>query len=73
VKGVDTTTMALFTEGQQHRLSASVRMSNGGKTATLNPARNLRIGRIYTIRLLNGIRDYAGNPVSKQSWTVTVK
>jgi hypothetical protein len=48
-------------------------MSNGGKTATLNPARNMQIGRIYTIRLLNGIRDLAGNPLSKQGWTVTVR
>jgi hypothetical protein len=73
VRGVGTTTMALSAKGQQHRLSATVRMSNGNRTATLNPARNLQIGRTYTIRLLNGIKDAAGNPLSKQSWTVTVR
>jgi hypothetical protein len=73
VRGVGTTTMALFAKGQQHRLSATVRMSNGNRTATLNPARNLQIGKTYTIRLLNGIKDAAGNPLSKQSWTLTVR
>jgi hypothetical protein len=73
VKNVNTTTMALFVKGQQHRLSATVKMSNKGKTATLNPAVNMRVGKFYTLKLLKGIRDRAGNPLKPLSWSVTVK
>ncbi len=48
-------------------------MSNAGKTATLNPANNLRVGKIYTVKLLTGITDRAKNPLKAQSWTVTAK
>ncbi|MGH3506619.1 MAG: Ig-like domain-containing protein, partial [Nocardioidaceae bacterium] len=73
VRGVNTTTMALFVKGQQHRLSSTVRMSNGGKTATLNPAVNMKVGRFYTLRLTKGIKDRGGNPLKPLSWSVTVK
>jgi len=48
-------------------------MSNGGKTATLNPAKRLRSGRTYTAKLLKGIRDRAGNPLKPLSWKVVAK
>ena len=70
---VDTTTMAIWVKGRQHRLSAAVTMSNGGRTATLNPARNLMVGKAHTLRLLKGITDRAGNPLTPLGWTVSVK
>ncbi len=73
VKGVGTTTMALSVEGQQHRLSAAVKTSDGAKTATLDPARNLRSGKSYTVTLFSSITDRAGNPLRKTGWTVTAR
>ncbi len=73
MRNLNTTTMALFVQGQQGRLSATVTMSNEGKTATLNLAVNLRVGKIYTLKLLAGIKDRAGNPLPPQSWTVTAQ
>ena len=71
VRHVDTTTMALFVKGQQHRLPATVKLSDGGRTATLNPSTNLRVGKVYTVRLNTRITDRAGLHLKGYGWTVT--
>ncbi len=73
ILGVNTTRMALLIKGNVHRLSATVTLSANGKTATLNPKANLRVGKVYTVRLLTGMTDRALNPLRAQSWTVTAK
>jgi hypothetical protein len=73
VKHVDTTTMQIFVKGQQHNLSAAVTMSNGNKTATLNPAANLQSGKVYTIKLTGQITDRGGNALAPTSWKATAK
>ena len=61
MKHVDTTSFQIFVKGQQHNLSATVTMSNGNKTATLNPTANLQSGKVYTIKLTGQITDRGGN------------
>lgn len=73
VKHLDTTTMKIFVKGQQHNLSARVTMSNGKKTATLNPVRNLRPGKVYTIKLSSKITDRAGLALEATKWNVTAR
>ena len=45
------TTMKLYVKGQQHPLTAKVTLSSDRRTATLNPTRNLRAGKFYTVKL----------------------
>ena len=65
MKHVDTTSFEIFVKGQQHNLSATVTMSNGNKTATLNPTANLQSGKVYTIKLTGQITDRGGNALPR--------
>jgi hypothetical protein len=73
MKHVDTTSFLIFVKGQQHNLSATVTMSNGNKTATLNPTANLQSGKVYTIKLTGQITDRGGNALTPTSWKATAK
>ncbi len=73
VKHVDATTMRIYVKGTQANLAAVVTTSNGGKTATLNPKSNLRVGKIYTVTLSNAIKDRAGIALKPTKWTVIAK
>ena len=72
VEYVSGTSMKLFVKGQQHPLTAKVTVSSDRRTATLNPARNLRAGKVYTL-LGTGIRDGAGNRLAATSWSAKAK
>ena len=48
-------------------------MSNGNKTATLNPTANLQSGKVYTIKLTGQITDRGGNALTPTSWKATAK
>jgi hypothetical protein len=73
VKNFNGTSMALFLKGSQHRLAAKVTLLNGGRTATLNPALNLQVGKTYIVKFLKGVTDNAGNPLRLVSWSVRVR
>lgn len=72
VRGVSTGTMKLFQQGRQHPVTAAVTLSGDKQKATLNPARNLLVGRTYRAVLTSGITDRARNPLVKKEWTFTV-
>ena len=73
VKHLDTTSMQIFVKGGQHNLSATVTMSNGNKTATLNPTANLQSGKVYTIKLTSQITDRGDNALAPTGWKATAK
>jgi hypothetical protein len=54
-------------------VAARVKFSNGGRTATLTPRRNLRAGG-YRVRMTNAITDVALNPVRPpRAWRFTAR
>lgn len=73
VKNANSSTIKLFQKGVRLPLSAKVTLNATGKTATLNPARNLKSGKVYTLKLSRGITDVAGNSLVAGTWRVTAK
>lgn len=75
VKGVSKKTMRLYQKGRKKPLKAKVVITKGGRKATLKPARKLKRGKTYLVKLTNTrIKDQAGNPLVKpKKWSVTVK
>ena len=73
VYGVSRKTVKLYVKGQRTSVSARVTLSADRRTAKLNPKRNLTKGKVYTLRLSNGIADKAGNHLTARSWKVKAK
>jgi len=73
VTGVTTVTVKLFVKGRTAPLPASVTLSANKMVATLNPSSNLVAGKVYTLRLKQGIKDRAGNALVPTSWSAKAK
>ena len=73
VYNVSGRTMQLYMKGRTTPVSAKVYLSADRKTATLNPSRYLRVGKVYVLKLRSGIRDRAGNHLSAISWQAKVR
>lgn len=73
VTGVTGTTMRLYPSNQSSALLAKVTWSSTRRTATLNPTKNLKKGKSYTVKLLKGIKDLVGNTLAPTSWKVKAK
>ena len=71
VVNVSTTTMRIYLKGVPDPVPAAVSINAAGTKATLDPSRNLKAGKTYTIKLTNGITDRAGNPLVATRWKVT--
>ena len=54
--------------GQRRPVGATVRVSTDKRVATLNPSRNLKPGRVYTVKLTSRIKDAAGHTLLATSW-----
>lgn len=72
VKGVSKKTMRLYQKGKKKPLKAKVVVK--GRKAKLKPAKNLKKGKTYLVKLnYKSIRDAGGNGLVKPSkWSVTV-
>ena len=73
VTGLTTSTMRLYVSGRRASLAAKVTISSSKRVATLNPRANLVRGKTYTLKLLTGIKDGAGNTMTATSWKVKAK
>ena len=47
--------------------------SSTGRKVTLDPRRDLKAGKVYTLRLSKQITDVAGNALVPFSWKVTAR
>lgn len=70
VRGASSTTMKLYVAGRTTPLAAVVTASSDRRQATLNPSRNLVVGKRYEIRCTTGFEDDAGNKLVSYSWKV---
>ena len=73
VKNLTSSTMAIYQSGKARKLPAKVTLSAGKTKATLNPNKNLKPGKKYTVKLLSGITDTWGNKLTLTTWTVTIR
>lgn len=72
VKALTSKTMSIFQKGKKGKLSAKVTLTGGGTRAVLNPAKNLKRGSSYTIKVAGSITDEWGNKLTPLSWTILV-
>jgi hypothetical protein len=79
---VTASTFTLTKQGATSSVSATVTLSSDGKTATLNPNKNLTAGATYTATVTTQAKDLAGNGLDQdpnlannqpKSWKVTVQ
>jgi hypothetical protein len=73
VRNVKNTTFKIVPVGSRKALTAKVTPSSNRFKAVLNPSRDLKRGKSYTIKLTGGIRDDASNKLVPFAWTVTAK
>lgn len=73
VKNVSGKTFILKKKGSSKKIDAKVTLSSDGKTAKLNPKKNLKSGKTYIAKLTSGITDLKGNALSTKKWKVMVK
>ena len=73
VTRVSSSTFRVFQKGLPDPLPAKVSLDATGTKATLDPTRNLKPGKTYTVKLTSGITDSAGNPLTATSWKVSVR
>jgi hypothetical protein len=73
VTGVSTTTMRIYQKGRVTALKAKVTLDRSGRTAVLNPALNLKKGKVYTVKLTSSIKDLSGHALVPTSWKVTAR
>jgi hypothetical protein len=73
VTGVGSSSFKIFPKGSAAALSATVTVINKRKSATLDPAKRLKVGSSYVIKLLQAIKDDAGNRLKPVSWTIKIK
>lgn len=72
VSGVSSSTYAIYPKGSTRKISANVKVVKK-KSAILDPAPRLKVGKTYTLKLLKGIKDDAGHALKPTSWTVTIR
>ncbi|WP_162602255.1 Ig-like domain-containing protein [Nocardioides daejeonensis] len=70
VNGVSKKSMKLYVKGSKKALKAKVKYK--GVTATLKPAKKLKKGKTYTVKLSSAIKDRKGNRLTPYSWSVRV-
>ena len=73
VTNVTASTMRLYVKGRTTALPAAVTLSSDGRTATLDPSKNLVSGKYYTVKVTSGIRDLADNALVPTSWRVRAR
>ncbi len=73
VTNVSGSTMRIYVKGRTTALPAAVTLSSDGRTATLNPSKNLVAGKYYTVKLTSQIEDLADNPLVATSWRVRAR
>jgi hypothetical protein len=73
VTGLSSSTMKLYVAGRTTPLPARVTINSTARVATLNPTKNLVKGKTYTVKLVSGIKDRAGNALAPTNWKVTAK
>jgi hypothetical protein len=73
VKNVTAKTFKLKQKGKAGKIDAKVTLSSDGKTAKLNPKKNLKSGKTYIAKLTSGITDMKGNALAVKKWKVKVK
>ena len=61
--------MKFYLSGRAAALAAQVTLSSDGRTATLNPNKNMRAGKTYRARLSSAITDRSGNALTALSWS----
>jgi hypothetical protein len=72
VSGVTSSSFKIFQKGSDAALAATVKSTNKHKSATLDPARNLKVGKSYIIKLLSQIKDPAGHSLKPVTWTIKI-
>ncbi|HSS67822.1 MAG TPA: Ig-like domain-containing protein [Nocardioidaceae bacterium] len=73
VSGVTSSSLKIFLKGSAAAVPSTVKSVNNHKSATLDPKKNLKVGKTYTIKLLPGIKDAAGHPLKPVTWTITIE
>jgi hypothetical protein len=73
VTGVSTGSVKLFQKGGLQALATTVQVAADRRSAIVDPAALLVAGRTYTLKLLTGIRDVAGNRLPATSFTVVAQ
>jgi hypothetical protein len=73
VSGVTSSSFKIFPKGSAAALPSTVKAVNKHKSATLDPNKNLKVGKAYTIKLLAGIKDAAGHPLKPMTWTIVIE
>jgi hypothetical protein len=73
VTGVSSSSFKIFLRGSAAALPATVKSTNRHKSATLDPNRNLKVGKSYVIKLLGAIKDPAGHALKPVTWTIRIK
>ena len=73
VSGVSTKTVKMYKKGKKTAIRASVTLTKGRKLLIVNKGQLfLRIGQVYVVKMTSGIRDMAGNQLTKTVVTITV-
>jgi hypothetical protein len=73
VKGVTSSAFKIFLKGSAAAIPATVTATNKHKSATLDPAKKLKVGQSYVIKVLSEITDLAGHPIKPVSWTIKIQ
>jgi hypothetical protein len=73
VVNVTSSTARVYLKGSPDPVSARVTLNRTRRTATIDPVRNLKAGKVYTVKLSGAITDTATNPLVASSWKVTVR
>jgi len=71
VQGVSGTTFVVAEQQTGQVQSGTVTYDPGSETATFSASFGLNSNTAYTVTLLAGISDLAGNPLAKTTWTFT--
>ena len=70
VKNVTTKTFRIYVYGKTKPLKAKVTMDATKTKATLMPAKALKVGTRYSVKLSPSITDLAGHPLTGKSWNL---
>jgi len=70
VKNVTTKTFRIYVYGKSKPLKAKVTLDATKTKATLKPAKALKIGTRYSVKLSPSITDLAGHPLTGKSWNL---
>lgn len=70
VKNVTTKTFRIYIYGKTKPLKATVTLDATKTKATLKPAKALKVGTRYSVKLSPSIADLAGHPLTAKSWNL---